>query len=179
MAVSLKTDLRFPESGQHGHGSRIIHHAVLSRQWMRLRCDQDQILLLYRNRCKFVFFRWLRAEYKIIFSCSQTIQKILCDTCMKSKLDVLSRVRFQENGGQTGNVFDSKSPEHSDADQTFAPCISVKCCDSFIQSRQRVFRTGEKFFSESCQGCISSVFFKQRDPQLFFQLCDRVAQTWL
>lgn len=26
MAVSLKTDLRFPESGQHGHGSRIIHH---------------------------------------------------------------------------------------------------------------------------------------------------------
>ena len=25
MAVSLKTDLRFPESGQHGHGSRIIH----------------------------------------------------------------------------------------------------------------------------------------------------------
>lgn len=24
MAVSLKTDLRFPESGQHGHGSRII-----------------------------------------------------------------------------------------------------------------------------------------------------------
>ena len=35
---------------------------------MRLRCDQDQILLLYRNRCKFVFFRWLRAEYKIIFS---------------------------------------------------------------------------------------------------------------
>ena len=50
---------------------------------MRLRCDQDQILLLYRNRCKFVFFRWLRAEYKIIFSCSQTIQKILRDTCMK------------------------------------------------------------------------------------------------
>ena len=152
---------------------------VLSRQWMRLRCDQDQILLLYRNRCKFVFFRWLRAEYKIIFSCSQTIQKILRDTCMKSKLDVLSRVRFQETGGQTGNVFDSKRPEHSDTDQTFAPCISVECCDSFIQSRQRVFRTGEKFFSESCQGCISSVFFKQRDPQLFFQLCDRVAQTWL
>ena len=27
MAVSLKTDLRFPESGQHGHGSRIIHQA--------------------------------------------------------------------------------------------------------------------------------------------------------
>ena len=27
MAVSLKTDLRFPESGQHGHGSRIIHMA--------------------------------------------------------------------------------------------------------------------------------------------------------
>lgn len=78
---------------------------------MRLRCDQDQILLLYRNRCKFVFFRWLRAEYKIIFSCSQTIQKILCDTCMKSKLDVLSRVRFQETGSQTGNVFDSKRPE--------------------------------------------------------------------
>lgn len=26
MAVSLKTDLRFPESGQHGHGSRIIHY---------------------------------------------------------------------------------------------------------------------------------------------------------
>ena len=24
MAVSIKTDLRFPESGQHGHGSRII-----------------------------------------------------------------------------------------------------------------------------------------------------------
>ena len=27
MAVSLKTDLRFPESGQHGHGSRIIHYS--------------------------------------------------------------------------------------------------------------------------------------------------------
>ena len=26
MAVSLKTDLRFPESGQHGHGSRIIQY---------------------------------------------------------------------------------------------------------------------------------------------------------
>lgn len=110
----------------------------------------------------------LRAEYKIIFSCSQTIQKILCDTCMKSKLDVLSRVRFQETGSQTGNVFDSKRPEHPDADQTFAPCISVECCDSFIQSRQRVFRTGEKFFSESCQGCISSVFFQTAgSPALF------------
>ena len=30
MAVSLKTDLRFPESGQHGHGSRIIHFLLLS-----------------------------------------------------------------------------------------------------------------------------------------------------
>lgn len=28
MAVSLKTDLRFPESGQHGHGSRIIHPVI-------------------------------------------------------------------------------------------------------------------------------------------------------
>ena len=69
---------------------------------MRLRCDQDQILLLYRNRCKFVFFRWLRAEYKIIFSCSQTIQKTLCDTCMKSKLDVLSRVAFRKPAARRG-----------------------------------------------------------------------------
>ena len=30
MAVSLKTDLRFPESGQHGHGSRIIHSPLSS-----------------------------------------------------------------------------------------------------------------------------------------------------
>ena len=30
MAVSLKTDLRFPESGQHGHGSRIIHFVLNS-----------------------------------------------------------------------------------------------------------------------------------------------------
>lgn len=30
MAVSLKTDLRFPESGQHGHGSRIIQSIALS-----------------------------------------------------------------------------------------------------------------------------------------------------
>ena len=29
MAVSLKTDLRFPESGQHGHGSRIIQKISL------------------------------------------------------------------------------------------------------------------------------------------------------
>ena len=28
MAVSLKTDLRFPESGQHGHGSRIIQEKI-------------------------------------------------------------------------------------------------------------------------------------------------------
>jgi len=35
MAVSLKTDLRFPESGQHGHGSRIIHcsyHTTKSKE---------------------------------------------------------------------------------------------------------------------------------------------------
>ena len=25
MVVSLKTDLRFPESGQQGHGAQIIH----------------------------------------------------------------------------------------------------------------------------------------------------------
>ena len=30
MAVSLKTDLRFPESGQHGHGSRIIQQELVS-----------------------------------------------------------------------------------------------------------------------------------------------------
>ena len=30
MAVSLKTDLRFPESGQHGHGSRIIHLVLMA-----------------------------------------------------------------------------------------------------------------------------------------------------
>ena len=29
MAVSLKTDLRFPISGQWGHGDRIIHLAHL------------------------------------------------------------------------------------------------------------------------------------------------------
>ena len=28
MAVSLKTDLRFPISGQWGHGDRIIHHGA-------------------------------------------------------------------------------------------------------------------------------------------------------
>ena len=27
MVVSLKTDLRFPESGQQGHGARIIHQS--------------------------------------------------------------------------------------------------------------------------------------------------------
>lgn len=32
MAVSLKTDLRFPESGQHGHGSRIIHREIRNRR---------------------------------------------------------------------------------------------------------------------------------------------------
>ena len=26
MVVSLKTDLRFPESGQQGHGAQIIHN---------------------------------------------------------------------------------------------------------------------------------------------------------
>ena len=31
MAVSLKTDLRFPESGQHGHGSRIIQEAIADK----------------------------------------------------------------------------------------------------------------------------------------------------
>ena len=40
MAVSLKTDLRFPESGQHGHGSRIIHESLLNsgvnKQWVAL-----------------------------------------------------------------------------------------------------------------------------------------------
>ena len=37
MAVSLKTDLRFPESGQHGHGSRIIHPWMWKqmRNWKR------------------------------------------------------------------------------------------------------------------------------------------------
>ena len=30
MAVSLKTDLRFPESGQHGHGSRIIQYFLIA-----------------------------------------------------------------------------------------------------------------------------------------------------
>lgn len=29
MAVSLKTDLRFPISGQWGHGDRIIHLAII------------------------------------------------------------------------------------------------------------------------------------------------------
>ena len=31
MAVSLKTDLRFPISGQWGHGDRIIHKGVIKR----------------------------------------------------------------------------------------------------------------------------------------------------
>ena len=35
MAVSLKTDLRFPESGQHGHGSRIIQVANSRLGWYR------------------------------------------------------------------------------------------------------------------------------------------------
>lgn len=29
MVVSLKTDLRFPESGQQGHGARIIQKAAV------------------------------------------------------------------------------------------------------------------------------------------------------
>ena len=29
MVVSLKTDLRFPESGQQGHGAQIIHKSIL------------------------------------------------------------------------------------------------------------------------------------------------------
>ena len=33
MAVSLKTDLRFPESGQHGHGSRIIQYLKLIKNF--------------------------------------------------------------------------------------------------------------------------------------------------
>lgn len=30
MTVSLKTDLRFPDTGHYGHGSRIIHYYVIA-----------------------------------------------------------------------------------------------------------------------------------------------------
>jgi hypothetical protein len=54
MAVSLKTDLRFPESGQHGHGSRIIHlepknphpFSVRAAKTFLLPTNQTQILHL-------------------------------------------------------------------------------------------------------------------------------------
>ena len=32
MVVSLKTDLRFPESGQQGHGAQIIHVLIAHRK---------------------------------------------------------------------------------------------------------------------------------------------------
>ena len=42
MAVSLKTDLRFPESGQHGHGSRIIH---LFPELVKAHQDNDRAVM--------------------------------------------------------------------------------------------------------------------------------------
>ena len=42
MAVSLKTDLRFPESGQHGHGSRIIHYQLnLTTNMLKILASQN------------------------------------------------------------------------------------------------------------------------------------------
>jgi hypothetical protein len=39
MAVSLKTDLRFPISGQWGHGDRIIHSVAFTRMTLPLLSD--------------------------------------------------------------------------------------------------------------------------------------------
>ena len=47
MAVSLKTDLRFPESGQHGHGSRIIQDTnVLIQAPYAVECFEDNEVVL-------------------------------------------------------------------------------------------------------------------------------------
>ena len=42
MAVSLKTDLRFPESGQQGHGTPIIQTGEDQSQNLHLLCKTKQ-----------------------------------------------------------------------------------------------------------------------------------------
>ena len=43
MAVSLKTDLRFPISGQWGHGDRIIHATQLLEENVDIRYIQTML----------------------------------------------------------------------------------------------------------------------------------------
>ena len=47
MAVSLKTDLRFPESGQHGHGSRIIHDIMRDKTYHMYLDSPERKLLIH------------------------------------------------------------------------------------------------------------------------------------
>ena len=47
MAVSLKTDLRFPISGQWGHGDRIIHYRRLNKQRSVFPSSQALMKALY------------------------------------------------------------------------------------------------------------------------------------
>ena len=52
MAVSLKTDLRFPESGQHGHGSRIIQ---LNVNILQIRSpNYERAFFMVHNDCVFI-----------------------------------------------------------------------------------------------------------------------------
>lgn len=46
MVVSLKTDLRFPESGQQGHGARIIHKTLYN-----LKHNKNTTLLTIEKIC--------------------------------------------------------------------------------------------------------------------------------
>ena len=59
MAVSLKTDLRFPESGQHGHGSRIIHlHFSFPFRLQHYPIFQQKAIHTYQQNitCKSVYY---------------------------------------------------------------------------------------------------------------------------
>ena len=63
MAVSLKTDLRFPESGQHGHGSRIIQNPMKTLE-TRDSCNRELIFIELHVLIK---KKWLVSELTILF----------------------------------------------------------------------------------------------------------------
>ena len=55
MAVSLKTDLRFPESGQQGHGTRIIQFFKGQCRYPKFKSKKHSTPSFYQDNIKIQF----------------------------------------------------------------------------------------------------------------------------
>ena len=167
-----KVDLRI------GEGLLQVHRVLLG-QGMVPGCDEYQVLPVHGDGGEAQLRRGLRGEDQVVLPVGKALEKVARDAGVEGEADVLPGIGGQIPCRQVRHELDPQGPQQPQADDALAPAHPLQLLHPLVQGGQGIQRAGEELLAEVGELRAPAALFKERHPQLGFQLGDGVAEAGL